>query len=329
LNAGLTQVLSDGTNTYLYGNGRISQTNSTTEYFLGDALGSVRQLADPAGAVTLTQSYAPYGDVVNSVGTSQTSYAYTGENRDANGLTYLRARYYTPTDGRFTSRDTWPGDYNRPLSLNRWNYVEGNPVNRTDPSGQFFCMYGSYVDRNGNIVCKPRYSSENITCDSGAICVFQLMNRAYYQESWAVIAGKGLELLRNDPALLKWQNNLLIPIMQGDSRYKKEAFSKDLKGKSITFGKYGSMLVDATYAQTWMVRAVLVNADAHAAQTGTIYINYYLEDTLDLRPDWSNEARTKSGYNAVTWCLGGIWHEGFGASDQMKVYAQWTAIINP
>lgn len=31
---------------------------------------------------------------------------------------------------------TWAGDYNRPLSLNRWNYVEGNPVNFTDPSGQ-------------------------------------------------------------------------------------------------------------------------------------------------------------------------------------------------
>ena len=27
------------------------------------------------------------------------------------------------------------GDYNRPLSLNRWMYVEGNPVNFADPSG--------------------------------------------------------------------------------------------------------------------------------------------------------------------------------------------------
>ncbi len=48
LAAGLTQVVDDGTNTYLYGNGRIAQVDSTTEYFLGDALGSVRQLADSA-----------------------------------------------------------------------------------------------------------------------------------------------------------------------------------------------------------------------------------------------------------------------------------------
>ena len=143
LNTGLTQVLSDGTNTYLYGNGRISQHATQTEYFIGDALGSVRQLTDATSAVTLTQSYAPYGEVTQSVGTSQTSYAYTGESRDANGLTYLRARYYASEDGRFISRDTWNGDYNRPLSLNRWNYVEANPVNLVDPSGHFpeFCRY--------------------------------------------------------------------------------------------------------------------------------------------------------------------------------------------
>ena len=37
--------------------------------------------------------------------------------------------------GRFLTRDTWAGNYNRPSSLNRWNYTEGNPVNYTDPSG--------------------------------------------------------------------------------------------------------------------------------------------------------------------------------------------------
>jgi len=137
LNAGLTQVLTDGTNTYLYGNGRISQHATQTEYFLGDALGSVRQLADTAGAVTLTQSYAPYGETVSSIGSGASAYQFTGESLDANGLTYLRARYYNSGDGRFLSRDTWNGNYNRPLSLNRWGYVEGNPINLTDASGHF------------------------------------------------------------------------------------------------------------------------------------------------------------------------------------------------
>jgi RHS repeat-associated protein len=128
--------LSDGTNTYLYGNGRISQHTTQTEYFLGDALGSVRQLADTAGAVTLTQSYAPYGETISSIGNGATAYQFTGEMRDSYiKLIYLRSRYYAPGTGRFLTKDSWQGDYNRPLSLNQWNYVEGNPVNFTDPSG--------------------------------------------------------------------------------------------------------------------------------------------------------------------------------------------------
>ena len=136
LNAGLTQVLDDGANSYTYGLGRISQTSSSTEYFLADALGSVRQMIDQAGAVAYTRSYDPYGVVTHTGGTSQTEFGFTGEQYgDSTQLLYLRARYYNPANGRFQSRDTWNGDYNRPLSLNRWMYVEGNPANLTDPSG--------------------------------------------------------------------------------------------------------------------------------------------------------------------------------------------------
>ena len=68
LNTGLTQVLSDGTTTYTYGLGRISQqSGSTPEYFpstslrtsLGDALGSVRQMTDQAGGITFARTYDP------------------------------------------------------------------------------------------------------------------------------------------------------------------------------------------------------------------------------------------------------------------------------
>ncbi len=137
LNSGLTQVLSDDTTTYTYGLGRISQTNTTTEYFLGDALGSVRQLTNPTGEATFAQTYDPYGVVTQSSGLSHTDYGFTGETTDANGLVYLRARYYNPADGRFTSRDTWGGDMNRPMSMNRWNYVQSNPVNYVDPTGHY------------------------------------------------------------------------------------------------------------------------------------------------------------------------------------------------
>jgi hypothetical protein len=47
LKAGLTQVLQDGTNTCLYGADRIAQYGANDpEYYLGDALGSVRPFVD-------------------------------------------------------------------------------------------------------------------------------------------------------------------------------------------------------------------------------------------------------------------------------------------
>jgi RHS repeat-associated protein len=138
INAGLTQVLDDGTNVYAYGLGRISQLNTdtlVTDYFLGDALGSARQLTAGNGDVTLAKSYDPYGNVTRSAGSGTSPFAYTGEQQDGTGLTYLRARYYNPAVGRFMSRDTWGGSANSPMSFNRWNYVDSNPVNAKDPTG--------------------------------------------------------------------------------------------------------------------------------------------------------------------------------------------------
>jgi hypothetical protein len=75
-------------------------------------------------------------------------------------LVYLRARMYAPGMGRFLSRDTWGGTYKRPLSLNRWSYVDGNPVRFSDPSGLCKSCYlflfpgiGSQgdIDRDGSV----------------------------------------------------------------------------------------------------------------------------------------------------------------------------------
>jgi RHS repeat-associated protein len=62
-------------------------------------------------------------------------YGYTGEPVDSNELVYLRNRYYNPNLGTFVSQDPYEGVINNPMSLNRYSYVQGNPVNLTDPSG--------------------------------------------------------------------------------------------------------------------------------------------------------------------------------------------------
>ncbi|MBI9047413.1 MAG: RHS repeat-associated core domain-containing protein [Anaerolineaceae bacterium] len=132
----LTQVLDDGTNEYLYGLDRIAQEDTGGMlYFISDALGSVRQLVDASGTLVNSATYTPYGE---STGMAETSYGFTGEWEDPyDELLYLRSRYYSVETGRFLSRDTWQGDYTRTVPLNKWMYVEGNPVNYTDPSGYF------------------------------------------------------------------------------------------------------------------------------------------------------------------------------------------------
>jgi RHS repeat-associated protein len=136
LNAGLVQVLTDGTNTYLYGMKRIGEQRSGEwQYYLADSLGSVRQMTDGAGEVTLLRSYAPYGSTLTSTGTSSSVFGFTGEWADATNLVYLRSRYLDTATGRFITQDIWAGDPNRPMSYNAWLYGYANPVKWVDHTG--------------------------------------------------------------------------------------------------------------------------------------------------------------------------------------------------
>ena len=138
LNSGLTQALSDGTNTYTYGLNLLSQNNvNSTGYFLTDALGSVRQISDPDAQIVLARSYSPYGEVISSVGNFQTDYSFAGEQTDNSGLINLRARYYNPLTGQFISKDPFAGYNILPASQNGYSYANNNPVLLTDPSGHF------------------------------------------------------------------------------------------------------------------------------------------------------------------------------------------------
>ena len=54
---------------------------------------------------------------------------------EANGLLYMRARYYSPDLMRFINEDIVTGDISNSNTLNRYSYVEGNPVTMVDPFG--------------------------------------------------------------------------------------------------------------------------------------------------------------------------------------------------
>jgi RHS repeat-associated protein len=137
--AGLAQVLATGDGARdVYGLGRIAEVRGGAwAYPLGDALGSVRQWTDDAGNVTYAAGYAPYGETLWQVGSTQSAWGFTGEWWDANlQVIYLRARWYIPATGRFSQRDPWMGDiYLPPTLIQDYAYVRGNPVRWVDPTG--------------------------------------------------------------------------------------------------------------------------------------------------------------------------------------------------
>ena len=127
---------------YTYGLQRISQnqpvSNTWTVSFYGyDGSSNVRNLSNSAGAVTDTYDCDAFGNEINHTGSTPNNYIYRGEQYDADlGLYYLRARYYNPITGRFVNMDPENGFITDPMTLHKYIYANGDPVNAFDPTGR-------------------------------------------------------------------------------------------------------------------------------------------------------------------------------------------------
>ena len=127
---------------YTVGMGLVSQrviSGSVVSFYGTDGHGSVRFLTRTNGLVTDTYTFDAFGTLIAGTITTSNNYLYCGEQWDADlGRYFLRARYYEPGLGRFTTMDTFEGNPNDPLSLHKYLYCHSNPVNGTDPSGHEF-----------------------------------------------------------------------------------------------------------------------------------------------------------------------------------------------
>jgi RHS repeat-associated protein len=207
LACGLSQVLYDGTYSYSYGLGRISQQkNGVTETFLPDGLGSVRQLADQNGSVIFGQAFDPFGNSIGQSGLGGSSYGYAGEWTDGSGLQNLRARYYSPVQGRFLSKDSFSGFLNQPSTLNVYAYATNNPVLMRDPTGHFawlpvFVIAGAVIGAAVNYGSQVYNNYQSNKCDLGAAFT-QNINFSAVMESAIAGSAMGLSAAILGPAAL-------------------------------------------------------------------------------------------------------------------------------
>ena len=103
-------------------------------YYLTDALGSIAAVITGDGlTVGDRYGYDAYGNTTYHSGTIANPWGFAGGYTDATGLIKFGTRYYDPTTARWTQVD--------PLSVPgaacAYTYAGDNPVNNTDPSGQF------------------------------------------------------------------------------------------------------------------------------------------------------------------------------------------------
>ncbi len=114
-----------------------------TSFYIQDHLGSNRKVVE-GGLEEQENSYFAFGET-RTLEEGENDYLFTGKALDSDtGLYYYGARYYLPEIGRFISADVFTGKLAEPLSLNRYSYVENNPL--------------KYVDPSGNLKLKPRNS---------------------------------------------------------------------------------------------------------------------------------------------------------------------------
>ncbi len=136
----LVRETTAGVSTYFYyvGGKLVGLKKNGTTYIVHDNLrGDVESITDVNGNIVAQAHYDPWGNQISSSGSLAQPMRYAGYYFDEEtGLYYLKSRYYSPTLGRFLTRDDI--DYikgKNPQTLNLYSYCLNNPVSNIDPEG--------------------------------------------------------------------------------------------------------------------------------------------------------------------------------------------------
>ncbi|HXD34308.1 MAG TPA: RHS repeat-associated core domain-containing protein, partial [Pyrinomonadaceae bacterium] len=141
---------------------------ANVRWLVPDQLGTPRMIVDQTGSLSgiSRHDYLPFGEELfggppnqPGAGGRLTTQGYSAsdnvrqkftqkERDNETGLDYFLARYYSSTQGRFTSVDPLmaSGSTGSPQSWNRYSYSYNNPLRFTDPSGM---LPGDFYNEEG------------------------------------------------------------------------------------------------------------------------------------------------------------------------------------
>lgn len=128
-------------------------------YFSVDALGSVVTTSNPAGVVTHSVRYDPWGKVRTETGARTHPFTYTGREVGEAGFHFYRARFYQPSIGRFSQED--PIRF-AAIEPSAYRYAFSNPMAFVDPSGMTPCSFICDVSGGGGCYWALRAGPEGI-----------------------------------------------------------------------------------------------------------------------------------------------------------------------
>ena len=124
-------------------------------WLVSDQLGTPRMVVDQTGSLSGVRrhDYLPFGEEITAdVNWRSDARGYKGdavrqkftgyERDDETGLDFAGARYYSKSQGRFTSVDPFPASaqYTAPQSWNLYTYALNTPLTLVDPTGEKWAM---------------------------------------------------------------------------------------------------------------------------------------------------------------------------------------------